>query len=94
MFERSFGLSQLTGEKKPRFRGSNETLPMPIIALGLSKFLFGLRSALGRGKHYISPVTLRRRVNSGWPGGESVQNGTPTKLLDMSVQLPILEQTP
>jgi hypothetical protein len=36
MFERSFGSSQLTGEKKPRFSGSNETLPMPIIALGLS----------------------------------------------------------
>jgi hypothetical protein len=36
MFERSFGSSQLTGEKKPRSSGSNETLPMPIIALGLS----------------------------------------------------------
>jgi hypothetical protein len=57
MREGCLGSSQLTSEKKPRFSGSNQPLPMPLIVFRLREFLVGLRSTLGGCQHCIPAVT-------------------------------------
>jgi hypothetical protein len=84
MREGCLGSSQLTSEKKPRFSGSNQPLPVPLIVFRLREFLVGLRSTLGGCQHCIPAVILRKHLHSEWPRGESVQNRTHMKLFKMS----------
>ena len=44
-------LSQLAGEQKPRFSGSNKAFAIPLAAVGLRQLLLGYSSALGRREH-------------------------------------------
>jgi hypothetical protein len=67
---------QFAREEQPAFGGSNEAPAMVVVALRLRELLFGHRSAVGRGEHYTTPVTLRGRLHSEYPGSESVQNCT------------------
>jgi hypothetical protein len=53
------GSSQLTSQKQPRFSGDNKPLAIPVVALGLRQFFFGLRSTLGRCIHWQPPDTDR-----------------------------------
>jgi hypothetical protein len=61
-------LSQSTSKKKPPFSGPIEPLAKPAVAFRLRQFLFGVRAALGRCKHFML-ATSRRSVHTEMQGG-------------------------